>query len=75
VSPRDEQNDKRTSLVRRVDRRLSQAGIGGYAEYIDHLQVNSEEFVALFNTILINVTGFLPGPGGVPPGRRPTRSP
>jgi two-component system CheB/CheR fusion protein len=49
---------KRTSLARRVDRRMIQAGIASYADYIDHLQVNSEEFVALFNTILINVTGF-----------------
>lgn len=49
---------KRTSLKRRVQRRMTQVGIDNYADYVDYLQVNSEEFVALFNTILINVTGF-----------------
>jgi two-component system CheB/CheR fusion protein len=53
---------KRSSLMRRVRRRMSQIGIENYAEYIDQLQVNSEEFVALFNTILINVTGFFRDP-------------
>src|SRR5213075_948494 len=46
---------KRSSLRRRVQRRMTQAGAGSYAEYIDQLQVNADEFVALFNTILINV--------------------
>jgi two-component system, chemotaxis family, CheB/CheR fusion protein len=49
---------KRTSLARRVDRRMAQVGIAGYADYVDYLQVNPEEFISLFNTILINVTGF-----------------
>jgi two-component system, chemotaxis family, CheB/CheR fusion protein len=49
---------KRTSLARRVRRRMSQVSIDDYAEYIDHLQVSAEEFNALFNTILINVTSF-----------------
>ena len=49
---------KRTSLARRVNRRMTQVGIVDYAEYVDYLQVNPEEFIALFNTILINVTGF-----------------
>src|SRR5262245_8234555 len=49
---------KRSSLVRRVDRRLSQVGITEYQEYLDYLQVHPDEFTALFNTILINVTGF-----------------
>jgi two-component system CheB/CheR fusion protein len=49
---------KRASLSRRVNRRMSQIGIEKYTDYIDHLQANSEEFVALFNTILINVTSF-----------------
>src|SRR5947207_1794579 len=35
---------------------MVQVGIPDYAEYVDYLQVNPEEFVALFNTILINVT-------------------
>ncbi|MEU8633984.1 CheR family methyltransferase [Amycolatopsis sp. NPDC048633] len=53
---------KRSSLVRRVRRRMTQIGIDSYPEYIDQLQVNAEEFVALFNTILINVTGFFRDP-------------
>jgi two-component system CheB/CheR fusion protein len=53
---------KRTSLARRVHRRMSQVAIEDYAEYIDHLQVNAEEFNALFNTILINVTSFFRDP-------------
>ncbi|MEA5363310.1 CheR family methyltransferase [Amycolatopsis sp., V23-08] len=53
---------KRTSLMRRVQRRMSQVGAGTFADYIDQLQVNADEFVALFNTILINVTGFFRDP-------------
>jgi two-component system, chemotaxis family, CheB/CheR fusion protein len=53
---------KRTSLARRVRRRMSQVGIEKYSDYIDLLQVNSEEFNALFNTILINVTSFFRDP-------------
>jgi two-component system CheB/CheR fusion protein len=53
---------KRSSLMRRVDRRMVQVGVGGYPEYLDHLQVHPDEFTALFNTILINVTGFFRDP-------------
>lgn len=53
---------KRTSLVRRVDHRMSQLGIGGYAEFLEHLELHPDEFTALFNTILINVTGFFRDP-------------
>jgi two-component system CheB/CheR fusion protein len=53
---------KRTSLMRRVQRRMSQVGADNFADYIDQLQVNADEFVALFNTILINVTGFFRDP-------------
>ncbi|GAA4693192.1 PAS domain S-box protein [Pseudonocardia yuanmonensis] len=49
---------KRSSLMRRVDRRMSQVGVADYAEYLDYLELHAEEFTALFNTILINVTGF-----------------
>jgi two-component system CheB/CheR fusion protein len=49
---------KRTSLVRRVRHRMAQVDMMDYPEYLDHLEVNSEEFAALFNTLLINVTGF-----------------
>ncbi|SFW86988.1 CheR family methyltransferase [Amycolatopsis australiensis] len=53
---------KRSSLRRRVQRRMAQAGAENYGDYIDQLQVNADEFVALFNTILINVTGFFRDP-------------
>ena len=49
---------KRTSLMRRVDRRMQQVEISSYADYLDYLQLHQEEFTALFNTILINVTAF-----------------
>jgi two-component system CheB/CheR fusion protein len=53
---------KRSSLVRRVSRRMAQVGCAGFAEYRDHLEVHPDEFTALFNTILINVTGFFRDP-------------
>jgi two-component system CheB/CheR fusion protein len=49
---------KRSSLVRRVDRRMAQVGVTDHADYLDLLQADAEEFTALFNTILINVTAF-----------------
>jgi hypothetical protein len=38
--------------------------VGGdsYLGYLDHLEVDPEEFTQLFNTILINVTGFFRDP-------------
>ncbi|HXV94163.1 MAG TPA: CheR family methyltransferase [Pseudonocardia sp.] len=53
---------KRSSLTRRVDRRMAQVGVSGYGEYLEHLEVHPDEFTALFNTILINVTGFFRDP-------------
>src|SRR5262245_7820825 len=53
---------KRSSLVRRVDRRVAQVGVSDYQEYLDYLQVHQDEFTHLFNTILINVTGFFRDP-------------
>jgi two-component system CheB/CheR fusion protein len=49
---------KRTSLMRRVRHRMDQAGYETFEEYLDVLQASSDEFAALFNTILINVTSF-----------------
>jgi two-component system CheB/CheR fusion protein len=49
---------KRSSLMRRVERRMQQIAIGSYADYLDYLQLHPDEFTALFNMILINVTGF-----------------
>ena len=49
---------KRSSLMRRVNRRMSQVDVTGYPDYLDYLQVHPDEFTTLFNTILINVTAF-----------------
>ncbi len=49
---------KRPSLVRRVKRRMQVVGIEDVERYIEYLEVHPEEFVPLFNTILINVTSF-----------------
>jgi two-component system CheB/CheR fusion protein len=49
---------KRPSLVRRVRRRMAEVGILTVPEYQDFLEVQPDEFTPLFNTILINVTGF-----------------
>ena len=53
---------KRSSLTRRVDRRMAQNGVHDYSEYQDYLEVHPDEFTTLFNTILINVTGFFRDP-------------
>ena len=49
---------KRASLERRVAKRMEELDVPGFAEYVEHLELNPEEFALLFNTILINVTGF-----------------
>jgi two-component system, chemotaxis family, CheB/CheR fusion protein len=49
---------KRPSLIRRVRYRMRELGVGNFEEYQDVLQLNPDEFTALFNTILINVTNF-----------------
>jgi two-component system CheB/CheR fusion protein len=53
---------KRSSLMRRVNRRMTQVETTDYQEYLDFLQVHPDEFTTLFNTILINVTGFFRDP-------------
>ena len=49
---------KRTTLRRRVLRRMQAVGIESFEEYIEYLKVHQDEFPALLNTILINVTSF-----------------
>ena len=53
---------KRSSLMRRVNRRMAQVQVADYSDYLDYLQVHPDEFTALFNTILINVTAFFRDP-------------
>jgi two-component system CheB/CheR fusion protein len=49
---------KRSSLARRIRKRMADVGVAEYLDYRDLLETNAAEFGALFNTILINVTGF-----------------
>jgi two-component system CheB/CheR fusion protein len=49
---------KPASLERRIQKRMETVGLDRYADYVDYLEVHPEEFSALFNTILINVTSF-----------------
>jgi two-component system, chemotaxis family, CheB/CheR fusion protein len=49
---------KPTSLTRRIKRRMQMVNIVDFTDYIDYLEVQPDEFSLLFNTILINVTGF-----------------
>ncbi|WP_306213085.1 CheR family methyltransferase [Actinoplanes sp. RD1] len=53
---------KRSSLMRRVQRRMSQVRIAGHGEYLEFLRARPDEFTSLFNTILINVTSFFRDP-------------
>ncbi|GAA2312866.1 PAS domain-containing protein [Streptomyces kunmingensis] len=49
---------KRSSLGRRIRKRMADVGTNAYADYRDQLETNADEFHALFNTILINVTSL-----------------
>ena len=49
---------KRTSLIRRVKKRMMEVSCDSFSDYVDYLEVHPQEFDFLFNTILINVTSF-----------------
>ncbi len=49
---------KRSTLGRRIRKRMNEIGVAAYLDYRDRLESSAEEFGHLFNTILINVTGF-----------------
>jgi two-component system, chemotaxis family, CheB/CheR fusion protein len=53
---------KPASLARRVRKRMDQVGVQSFGVYQDYLEVHPDEFATLFNTILINVTGFFRDP-------------
>jgi two-component system, chemotaxis family, CheB/CheR fusion protein len=53
---------KRPSLMRRIGKRMGSLHIQGYENYLDRLQADPDEFTELFNTIMINVTGFFRDP-------------
>src|SRR4051812_16193366 len=50
---------KRSTLMRRVQKRTAVVGVESYTDYLDHLEVDQDEFQLLFDTILINVTAFM----------------
>ena len=49
---------KRSSLSRRISKRMADVECSTYADYQDYLEVHPDEFASFFNTILINVTSF-----------------
>src|SRR3954463_2004094 len=53
---------KKTTLSRRIEKRMAAVSVPTFAEYQDYLEVNPREFTELFNTILINVTSFFRDP-------------
>src|SRR5215471_5370436 len=53
---------KRSSLMRRIQKRLQAISIESYDGYQAYLEAHPEEFGLLFNTILINVTSFFRDP-------------
>jgi two-component system CheB/CheR fusion protein len=53
---------KRPSLQRRITKRMETVGLDSYDDYLVRLETHPEEFVSLFDTILINVTSFFRDP-------------
>ena len=53
---------KRSTLMRRVTHRMQRIGIDSYQNYLQHLQCDIEEHLALLQDVLINFTGFFRDP-------------
>lgn len=53
---------KPNTLARRIRKRMAMVGVPGFAGYRDYLEAHPDEFGTLFDTILINVTGFFRDP-------------
>ena len=49
---------RRPMLMRRFEKRMQTVGVDSWPAYQAYLAEHAEEYVELFNTILINVTGF-----------------
>src|SRR4051812_23810925 len=49
---------KRSTLRRRVAKRMEAVEVEDHGEYVDFLEVHPDEFTELFNALLINVTAF-----------------
>jgi two-component system CheB/CheR fusion protein len=53
---------KRSTIERRIAKRMATVGTERYDDYLDYLELHAEEFAELFNTLLINTTGFFRDP-------------
>jgi len=53
---------KRSTLQRRVNRRMALLNLATFAEYRDYLELEPAEFGQLFDSLLINVTSFFRDP-------------
>jgi two-component system CheB/CheR fusion protein len=53
---------KPASLARRIRKRMETVGLQSFTAYKEYLEAHPSEFATLFNTILINVTGFFRDP-------------
>jgi two-component system, chemotaxis family, CheB/CheR fusion protein len=53
---------KRSSLARRIRKRMNEVEISSFLDYRDRLESSAEEFGYLFNMILINVTSLFRDP-------------
>jgi two-component system, chemotaxis family, CheB/CheR fusion protein len=49
---------KKPTLARRIQRRMMTVGVATFGEYREYLEEHPDEFIQLFNTVLINVTNF-----------------
>src|SRR4051812_45017366 len=49
---------KRSSLCRRIEKRMKEAGRGEFTDYLTLLEAEPREYAQLLDTILINVTAF-----------------
>ena len=65
---------KRSSIERRVAKRMAAVGAERYDDYVDYLELHGEEFAELFNTLLINVDRLLPRSPDVGVPRRRDRA-
>jgi two-component system, chemotaxis family, CheB/CheR fusion protein len=53
---------KRTTLCRRMVKRMGDVQVKSFDDYVDYLEVHTDEFAQLFDTVLINVTSFFRDP-------------
>lgn len=51
-------NIKKSTLIRRIERRLATLRINSLGEYVNYLKNDKEEVTNLYNDILIGVTEF-----------------